>query len=97
MVSQDLCLSLIIHHSADLAWPVKLKLTLFELIHFVARQASGGDSRQALKDLLRRRSLSDRIPQFVKIPMHRHSELFHGKRKFEHERGIVIDGHYHPG
>ena len=44
---------------------------------------------------MRGRAIGDRIRQFVKISMHRHTELFQGKRKFEHERGIIIDGHLH--
>lgn len=47
------------------------------------------------KDVLRSRAMGDGISQFVKIPMHGHPELFHGKRKFEHEPGIVIHGHDH--
>jgi len=101
MVSRAVCISLIVHHFSRQCLKseahASLLLPLLELIHLVACETSGGDIGQVLKDVLRCCAIGDSIGQLVKILMHGHSELFHGKRKFEHERWIAIGRHHHPG
>lgn len=58
-------------------------------------RASGRHVREAPHDLLRGRSLGDRIRQCIHVFVDRHAQLFERQRQFDHNRRFNVGRHAH--